>query len=289
MPSKVWENVSDSDAGAERDASSPDGLIARAAHELRGPLGAIANWVHVLSQAGTDAALREQGLAAIQGAVLLSTRLIDELCDVALLRSGRLQLRTGLVDLVPLVEMALEKPRASAREKGVELELVREVPSMPVIGDPDRLQQIVLHLLGNAVKFTPGGGRVELRLGRSAACWQLAVSDTGPGLAPEVLERIFGGLRPEDFATPRAPASLGVGLTIVHCLAELHGGSVEASSPGPGGGARFVVRLPVPPAATLAPGDASSSAKDEPSRPAGLRVAEEWPLARQPPRFLPGG
>lgn len=246
MPSEMTAKHPDSATGTRPEASAHDELVARAAHELRGSLGAISNWVHLLSQSTKDAALQQQGLAAIQRALQVSTRLVEELADVTLLRSGRMRLRSGLVDLVPLVEMTLDKPRALAREKGVTLDVVRQLPSVPVMGDAERLQQIVLHLLGNAVKFTPAGGRVELAIGREGTCWRLAVTDTGPGLSPEVLSRVFGSMRPTDYVAPRVPASLGVGLTIVGHLAELHGGSVEASSEGPGRGARFVVRLPVP-------------------------------------------
>jgi signal transduction histidine kinase len=282
--------VSDVDAEdlTRTEPSSQDELIARASHELRGPLGSIANWVHLLSQSTQDATLQQQGLAAIQRALQVSGRLIDELADVALLRSGRVRLRSGLLDLLPIVEMALDRPRAEAREKGIDLELVRNVQSVPVLGDPDRLQQVILHLVGNAVKFTPPGGRVEIALDRDGACWRLSVSDTGPGLAAEVLERLWSGLRPGDYATPRAPASLGIGLAIVHHLAVLHGGSVQASSPGPGQGACFTVRLPVP---ALVPSTLGSTASANPEEPNAPPVANRAPGKRQagqqPPRILP--
>ncbi len=255
-----------------RPDAGRDEIIARAAHELRGPLGSISNWVHLLSQGSKDAALQQQGLAAIQRALNVATRLIETLNDVSLLGSGRLTLRPGLVDLASVVDMALERPRSAAQEKGVRLEFVREVESVPVMGDPDRLQQIVLHLLGNAVECTPAGGRVEISVGREGTSWRLAVADTGRGIAPDVLPRIFGGLRPSDFVSPRPPATLGAGLTIVRHLAELHGGSVEATSAGPGLGARFVVRLPVP---ALAPSNhppSEAGAAREPT-PAKARSA----------------
>ena len=245
-----------------------DDIIARAAHELRGPLGSISNWVHLLSQGSKDGALQQQGLEAIQRALNGATRLIEALHDVSLLGAGRLTLRLGLVDLASVVDMALERPRSAAQDKGVRLEFVREVASVPVMGDPDRLQQIVLHLLANAVECTPAGGRVEISVGREGPSWRLAVTDTGRGIAPEVLPRIFGGLRPTDFVAPRAPTSLGAGLNIVRHLAELHGGSVEASSAGPGRGARFVVRLPVP---ALAPSSHLPSGAVAPKEPPSTR------------------
>jgi signal transduction histidine kinase len=287
MPYEIAASAPDTDAANPRETSPQDELIARAAHELRGPLGSIANWVHLLSQAKNDVALQQQGLAAIQRALQLSGRLIDELSDVALLRTGRVRLRSGLVDLIAIVGMAMDKPRATAREKGVALELVHEVASVPVLGDPDRLQQIVLHLVGNALKFTPAGGRVDVTIDRDGTSWRLAVSDTGPGLAPELLARLFGGLRSIDFAAPRASASLGVGLAIVHHLAQLHGGSVEATSPGPGCGTRFTVRLPVPALVPSRLGGASSSRVD-PSAVAGdSRATGKRQATKQPPRLLP--
>ena len=286
IPSEVAEIVSDAEQ-TRREPSSQDELIARAAHELRGPLGSIANWIHLLSQATQDATLQQQGLAAIQRALSVSGRLIDELADVALLRSGRVHLRSGLLDLLPIVEMALDHPRREAREKGVGLELVRDVQSVPVMGDPDRLQQVVLHLVGNAVKFTPPGGHVEITLDRDGTSWRLSVSDTGPGLAPEVLERLWSGLRPGDYATPRAPASLGIGLAIVRHLAALHGGSVEASSPGPGQGARFTVRLPVPAIVPSRLGSTASHPEEPEPAPAATRAPGKRQAGKQPPRILP--
>jgi two-component system, chemotaxis family, CheB/CheR fusion protein len=251
-----------------RDAAlDRDELIARAAHELRGPLGSMANWAHLLSQGSKDGALQLQGLAAIHRALKAATQIVDELNDVALLRAGKLRLRAGLVDLLPIVDMALEKPRAAAQEKGVQLEVVREVPSVALMGDPDRLQQILLHLLANAVRHTPAGGRIEIAIGRDETGWRLSVSDTGQGIAREALPRVFEGRTAASPGAARSPAGLGVGLTIVRHLAELHGGSVEASSPGPGLGARFVVRLPVPALAPagLSPTDGLSAlAKDQP-------------------------
>jgi len=260
-----------SDEGHHRDE-----LIARAAHELRGPLGSISNWVHLLSQGSRDEALQQQGLAAIQRALSVATRLIENLHDVSQLGAGRVSLPLGLVDLASVVDMSLERPRSAAVDKGVRLDLVREVSRVPVMGDPDRLQQIVLHLLANAVECTPAGGRVEISLGREGPSWRLAVSDTGRGIAPEVLPRIFGGLRSADFVAPRPPATLGAGLAIVRHLAELHGGTVEASSAGPGLGARFVVRLPVP---ALAPS----------SHPPGPAATREPAVAKPRPALGSSG
>jgi signal transduction histidine kinase len=261
--------------GAVAEAASGDDLVSRASHELRGPFGSIANWVHLLSESSKDAALVQQGLAAIQRAVKSGSQIVDDLHDLAQLRSGRLRLSSGLVDLTSILDSSLDKPRAAALEKGVTLEVQREVPTLPVMGDPIRLQQILLHLVTNAVKFTPPGGRVDVVLGREESTWRVTVIDTGRGVPLNVLPRIFDGLR---LPGGSSAGSLGVGLSIVRHLAVLHGGSVEASSPGPGLGSRFVLRLPVPalapskppssPRATRQPGPNDSSSQI--ARPVGL-------------------
>ena len=245
------------------EAATGDDLVSRASHELRGPFGSIANWVHLLSESSKDGALVQQGLAAIHRAVKAGSQIVDDLHDLAQLRSGRLRLSTGLVDLASILETSLERPRAAALEKGVTLEVHRDVPSLPVMGDPIRLQQMLVHLATNAVKFTPAGGRVDVQLAREEANWCVTVSDTGRGVPEQLLPRIFEGLR---LPGGSAPGSLGVGLSIVRHLAVLHGGSVEASSGGPGQGSRFVLRLPVP---ALAP----SKTPTPPTRSAAARVS----------------
>jgi signal transduction histidine kinase len=266
-----------------RRASPADAeLIARAAHELRGPLGSIANWIHLMSEPSADAALQAQGRASIQRAVAVCTRLLDQLGDLALLRAGRASLRTSALDLVSVVELALTGPRSSARDKGVEVAWRPELPSVPLEGDPDRLAQLVVHLVSNAVKFTPSGGRVELELSRDRRHWRLEVRDTGCGIPAEVVPRLFDDMRPSDFAQPRAAASLGVGLAIVRHVAELHGGSVEASSEGPGRGSRFVVRLPVPGAAD------GPAARPSAEKTASPQARSRRSRGKQPTRELPG-
>jgi two-component system CheB/CheR fusion protein len=225
------------------EVATGNDLVSRAAHELRGPFGSIANWVHLLSESSKDGALVQQGLSAIQRAVKSGSQIVDDLHDLAQLRTGRLRLSAGLVDLASILDSALDKPRSAALEKGVTLELRRELPSLPVMADPIRLQQMLLHLVTNAVKFTPPGGRVDIVLAREETSWRITVSDTGRGVPEQLLPRIFDGVR---LPGGSAPGSLGVGLAIVRHLAVLHGGSVEASSAGPGKGSRFVLRLPVP-------------------------------------------
>src|SRR5262249_37718759 len=125
--------------GVAAETASGDDLVSRASHELRGPFGSIANWVHLLSESSKDAALVQQGLAAIQRAVKSGSQIVDDLHDLAQLRTGRLRLSSGLVDLTSILDSSLDKPRAAALEKGVTLEVQREVPTLPVMGDPIRL------------------------------------------------------------------------------------------------------------------------------------------------------
>jgi len=238
-------------------------LAVRAAHELRGSLGAIANWVHLLTNGARDAALLQQGLAAIQRALKSGTHILDELTDIALLRRGRLALRTGLVDLSHIVDTAVDDLRSVADEKGIALGVEREVNSLPVMGDPQRLRQMAHHLLNNAVSCTPAGGAVKVGLHRDAESWVVAVHDNGPGLGPEALASAFDGPTVSDQKRP-APGKLGVGLALVRHLAVLHGGGVEAASEGLGRGACFRLRLPIP---ALIPSPPVARNRDDTPRP----------------------
>jgi signal transduction histidine kinase len=249
---------SESGASAEPRAFDSSDLALRAAHELRGSLGAVANWVHLLSNGSHDKALLQQGLAAIQRALKTGTHILDEMADLALLRRGRLALRTGLVDLSYVVDAAVEDLRSLAEEKGIAVEVEREVNSLPVMGDPQRLQQMVHHLLSNAVTYTPAGGVVRVGLRRDADRWVLTVHDSGPGLGPEALARAFEGAARDP--RPRGAGSLGVGLALVRHLAVLHGGEVDAASDGPGRGTCFTLRLPIP--ALIPSPDAAGSRND---------------------------
>jgi two-component system CheB/CheR fusion protein len=231
---------------AEAASRLKDEFLATVSHELRGPLSAVAGWVHVLAAEKVDAATAARGLAAIQRNVQAQARLVEDLLDAARITTGKLRLAPHLIDLLPVVQAAVDTVSAAAEAKGVAVELTHDDAVTTVLGDPDRLQQIAWNLLSNAVKFTPGGGRVEVWLGRAENFVQLRVRDTGQGIGAEFLPFVFKRFRQEESTHARSQTGLGLGLSIVRHLAELHGGTASAASAGEGQGATFTVNLPVP-------------------------------------------
>jgi signal transduction histidine kinase/CheY-like chemotaxis protein len=229
----------------EREASRlKDEFLATVSHELRTPLNAIVGWTQILTSAQVDDATRKRALETIARNAQAQARVIEDLVDVSRIVTGKLHLRFSPVDLRDAIEGAVEviRPAAQARH----LTLTIDLPPTPafVRGDRDRLQQIIWNLLSNAVKFTAGGGAVNARVVRSASVHEVQVSDTGAGIPATFLPFVFDRFRQADGSTTRAHGGLGLGLAIVKELTELHGGSVEVTSDGPGRGSCFVVRLP---------------------------------------------
>ncbi|HTG32012.1 MAG TPA: chemotaxis protein CheB [Thermoanaerobaculia bacterium] len=231
---------------AEVASRLKDEFLATVSHELRGPLSAMAGWVHVLATDKVDAATAARGLAAIQRNVQAQARLVEDLLDAARITTGKLRLTPLLIDLLPVVEEAVETLRVAADAKGIALELTHDDAVTTVLGDPDRLQQVAWNLISNAVKFTPRDGRVEVWLGRVENFVQLRVRDTGQGIGAEFLPSVFKRFRQEESTHSRSQTGLGLGLSIVRHLVELHGGKASAASAGEGQGATFTVALPVP-------------------------------------------
>lgn len=254
-----------------------DEFLATVSHELRGPLSAMSGWIHVLLAEKVDPSTTARGLAAIERNVQAQGRLVEDLLDAARITTGKLRLIPQIIDLRPVVEAAIDTVRLAADAKGVTLELAlaQDDPGSTVLGDADRLQQIAWNLISNAIKFTPGGGRVTVWLGRVENYVRLRVSDTGQGIGAEFLPHVFKRFRQEESSPTRSQAGLGLGLAIVRHLAELHGGTVAATSDGEGQGATFTVSLPVPPLLTAEPqgGHAGRAAFTDGHRPlAGLRL-----------------
>src|SRR4030095_12337712 len=158
--------------------------------------------------------------------------------------TARLRLDGGPVEPAVVVEAALDALRPAAEAKGIRLQPILDPRAGPVSGDPDRLQQIVWNLLSHAVKFTPRGGRVQVRLERVNSHVEIVVADTGKGIAPDILPHVFDRFRQADSSSQRTHGGLGIGLALVKSLVELHGGTVHASSAGPDRGATFTVKLP---------------------------------------------
>ena len=174
----------------------------------------------------------------------LQAQLIDDLLDISRIVSGKLKLELQLVDLPAVVDAALDSVRLAAQAKNIQLDREVDERIAPVAGDPTRLQQVVSNLLTNAIKFTPAGGRVTVKLEHGGSHASISVTDTGVGIAADFLPHVFDRFRQADSSTTRRHGGLGLGLTIVKQLVELHGGSVSARSAGEGQGASFIVRLP---------------------------------------------
>ncbi|MGK4002843.1 ATP-binding protein [Sorangium sp. So ce1036] len=229
---------------AEAASRMKDEFLAMLSHELRTPLGAISGWVHLLRQAELPPDQAAHGLAVIDRNVRAQTQLIGDLLDASRISSGKLSLDIEPVDIGSVVEAAMESVRLAAVAKGISVRL-RPGPGVGFVhGDADRLQQVVWNVLQNAIKFTPGGGRVEIDLRAEGSLVQIAVTDSGVGVAPELLPHLFERFRQADSSITRRHGGLGLGLTLVRQLVELHGGTVQADSPGEGEGTTITIRLP---------------------------------------------
>jgi PAS domain S-box-containing protein len=227
-----------------RVSNLKDEFLATLSHELRTPLSAVIGWARVLLQKKHDPQTQTRGLEAIERNAAAQARLIDDLLDMNRIISGkvRLDVRPTTLDLV--VEAALESVGPSAQARGIRLRKVIDPQAGPVWGDPGRLQQVLWNLLTNSIKFTKAGGAVDVVLQRINSHLELSVSDTGCGIEAEFLPHVFDRFRQADSSPTRQQGGLGLGLSIVKHLVELHGGSVSASSEGHDKGSTFIVRLP---------------------------------------------
>jgi signal transduction histidine kinase len=230
---------------AERASRLRDDFLATVSHELRTPLSSVLGWTQVLRRSPGDEDIRTQALDAIERGARAQVRLIEDLLDMSRIISGKLRLEVQAVELVPLIQAAVETVRPAADAKGIRIERVLDPRDGPIKGDPARLEQVCWNLLSNAVKFTPPGGKVQVHLERIDSHVEISVSDTGRGIAPEFLPFVFDRFRQEDSSTTRHHGGLGLGLAVVKHLVELHGGKVRAQSAGEGMGATFSVLLPI--------------------------------------------
>jgi two-component system CheB/CheR fusion protein len=224
-----------------------DEFIATVSHELRGPLNAMAGWVHVLGSGSLDHTTMSRGLAALERSVKAQTRLIEDLLDMSRIMSGKLRLAHRYIDLAEVTRAAIETAGPAAQAKSIQLGFQSNGGPLFVLGDPDRLQQVVWNLVSNAVKFTPREGRVDVELVRAGTSTQLRVTDTGQGISPDFLPHIFEPFRQADSSPARSAQGLGLGLAIARHLVESHGGIIRAESAGVGRGTTLTVLLPVPP------------------------------------------
>ena len=277
---------------AEAASRSKDEFLATLSHELRTPLNAILGWTQILELTPDDGEKRSRGLQAIHRNARAQAQLIDDLLDLSRIVSGKMRLDVRSVDLLSVIDGAVEAVRPAAEARSLRLHRVLDPRAGPIAGDADRLRQVAWNLLSNAVKFTPKGGRVEVRLERVNSHVEIIVADSGIGISAEFLPHVFDRFRQFDSSASRTHGGLGLGLAIVRHLVELHGGTVEARSPGLGQGSTFVVALPLSIARLDAPelrvhpraGEEAAACRDDPTlnlRGIRVLVVDDEPDARE--------
>jgi signal transduction histidine kinase len=232
-------------AEAETANRMKDEFLATLSHELRTPLNAMLGWTQLLRSRKFDEITTARALETIDRNTRSLAQLIKDVLDVSRIIRGTLRLNTQPVELIPVVEAAVDTVSPAADAKEIRIECIFDPGAGIVMGDANRIQQIVWNLLSNAVKFTPNQGIVTVQLKRIDSQIQIWVSDTGGGIAPEFLPYVFERFRQANSSTTRSHGGLGLGLAIVRHLVELHGGIVRAESPGIGQGATFIVTLPM--------------------------------------------
>ena len=232
-------------AEAERLNQLKDEFLSTVSHELRTPLNAILGWSQILRSNRVDEATMNRALETIERNARSQAELINDLLDISRIIIGKIRLNVQMVELLPVIEAAIDTVRPAADAKNIRLQSVLDPAAGPVLGDSERLQQIVWNLLSNAIKFTPKRGRVQVCLQRINSHVEIIVTDTGQGISTEFLPYVFDRFRQADSSITRSFGGLGLGLAIVRQLVELHGGTVHAESPGEGQGATFTVKLPL--------------------------------------------
>jgi CheY-like chemotaxis protein/two-component sensor histidine kinase len=221
-----------------------DEFLAIVSHEVRSPLNAIVGWIQLLRSGKLFSEQVAKALETIDRNAALQTEIIAELMDTSRIVSGNLKLNSKAVALRPLIEAAVESVATAAEAKSIETKIVIDADER-IWGDPARLQQVLWNLLLNAIKFTPKNGHIEVRLARDDSNATITVKDDGEGIQPEFLPYVFERFRQAEAATSRSYGGLGLGLSIVRNIVEMHGGKVRAYSEGKGHGASFTVTFPV--------------------------------------------
>jgi signal transduction histidine kinase/ActR/RegA family two-component response regulator len=254
---RLYDAERRSRAEAEAANRTKDEFLATLSHELRTPLTAMLGWTRLLRTSNLDETTASHALETVERNARAQAQLIEDLLDVSRIITGKVRIEVHPVELIPVIEAAVDAVRPAAEAKAIHLQTALDPLAGPVSGDPARLQQVVWNLVSNAVKFTGKGGRIEVGLERADSHLQITVADTGEGIRQEFLPYVFDRFRQADGSTTRTHGGLGLGLAIVRHLVELHGGTVKAESEGVGHGATFTVALPLlsvlTPAADAAP------------------------------------
>jgi PAS domain S-box-containing protein len=263
-------------ADAEKANRLKDEFLATLSHELRTPLNAVIGWTRMLGSGRLDRESSKHALEVIERNAWAQKQIIEDILDVSRVITGKLQLNLSPVDLVAVVDAALDAVRPAMEAKEIQIETLIDASLRMVSGDVDRLQQVVWNILSNAAKFTPQGGKVEISVSQSPTHVQIQVKDTGPGIDAAFFPYVFERFRQADGSTTRTHGGLGLGLAIVRHLVELHGGTIAVDNREHRSGAIFTIRLPLP-SGELRPetlAAAEPSAKESQSEPASLEGLE---------------
>ena len=277
-------------ARVEAATRAKDEFVAMVSHELRTPLNAILGWLRLMRSGTLDEARRQHAFEVIERNAEAQDRLVADLLDISRVITGKLRIKLSQVDLSDVVEIAVEAVRPAAAAKRIRLDLELDRDHSVLRGDAERLQQVVWNLVANAVKFTSKGGTVQVRLSRIESDIELVVKDDGEGIEPSFLPHVFEIFQQFDRTSSRLHGGLGIGLSIVKHIVDLHGGSISAHSEGKGRGATFSVRIPISSLISSTLGisrvSTTSSSRDPGALPAGLTdlrvlVVEDDPDARE--------
>lgn len=277
-------------ARVEAATRAKDEFVAMVSHELRTPLNAILGWLRLMRSGTLDEARRQHAFEVIERNAEAQDRLVADLLDISRVITGKLRIKLSQVDLSDVVEIAVEAVRPAADAKRIRLDLELDRDHSVLRGDAERLQQVVWNLVANAVKFTSKGGTVQVRLNRIESDIELVVKDDGEGIEPSFLPHVFEIFQQFDRSSSRPHGGLGIGLSIVKHIVDLHGGSITAHSEGKGMGATFSVRIPISSLISSTLGisrvSATSPSRDPGALPTGLTdlrvlVVEDDPDARE--------
>jgi signal transduction histidine kinase len=241
---KARTAAEESSRKAEEASRAKDTFIGTVSHELKNPLNSIMLWSSALQRDPALGEKAQEGLAAIERAAKAQAQLIEDLLDISRIESGRMRLDIHLIDLAEVVKAGVESIRIAAETKSITMRESCDLRVGPIAGDAGRLQQVVWNLVSNAVKFTPHGGEVRIRVERINSHAEIIVADTGRGIEPAALQSVFDRFWQQDGAG-ESRHGVGLGLSIVKEIVSMHGGTVSANSAGAGKGSTFTVRLPL--------------------------------------------
>ncbi|MBI3654765.1 MAG: PAS domain S-box protein [Acidobacteria bacterium] len=266
-------------AEAETANRAKDAFLAVVSHELRAPLNAMLGWSRILQYKQVDEATQAMALETIERSARMQAQIIEDLLDTTRIISGKLRIEVQPVNLAPVIQAAVDTMRPAADAKGIEICVSLYAETDMITGDAERLQQVVWNLVSNAIKFTPSGGRVEVLLQRVDPAMQLVVKDNGQGIKPEMMPYVFDRFYQIDRSNTRRQSGLGLGLSLVRHLVELHGGTITVESAGENQGASFTVNLPVRAVRSAAVPEATPSTRSQPAMDFDMNLDGLWVLA----------